>query len=474
MVTRRVITKRNAARAVRLSITALVFVFAFALAASFLATPSQAQDVQVDLSSTSALCGGEQCFNVAGLFTTGTQFLGTSGMDNGNNCTPTAPYTNCPDAYSATQLGLNLNVTPPTLTPAALNVPFNFGTVNTANCGPSTSTSCIVDVVNYTTAGVAITLPASLQAVYSTMIILGNGVNGSHSGKITATYTDSSSDVFVQTLSDWCSYGAGTATDNGTSIGSTEGIAVGGINRINSNGTLNGASCNLYSYTLPLNVSKQLASITLTDNDGSGDSYAMAITLKPPSYTIAGSAPSPTSVSPGSSTTATVTVNPQPGYVGTVTLSCSISPTVTGDPPSAVTAPTCSLNPTSVSVTAGESAPPTTTLTFTASSPSQSMAIRHSNIFYAFLIFPALVVTGMGFSSQNARHKRLFGLCVLVLTLSGIVLLPGCVSYVHPGNVGTPPGQYTISITGVDENGLTQASNPAGTTNTVVVTVTSN
>jgi hypothetical protein len=41
--------------------------------------------VQVDLSST---------FNVAGIFTTGTTFLGTSGMDNGNNCTPTAPYTN--------------------------------------------------------------------------------------------------------------------------------------------------------------------------------------------------------------------------------------------------------------------------------------------------------------------------------------------------------------------------------------------
>jgi hypothetical protein len=41
-----------------------------------LSTPSHAQ-VQVDLSSTSGLCGGNQCFNVAGLFTTGTKFLGT-------------------------------------------------------------------------------------------------------------------------------------------------------------------------------------------------------------------------------------------------------------------------------------------------------------------------------------------------------------------------------------------------------------
>jgi hypothetical protein len=46
------------------------------------------------------------------------------------------------------------------------------------------------------------------------------------------------------------------------------------------------------------------------------------------------------------------------------------------------------------------------------------------------------------------------------------------VSYTHLGNVGTPPGQYVVSVTGVDTNGLTQASNAAGTTNTVVVTVT--
>jgi len=133
---------------------------------------ARAQNVQVDLSSTSALCGGEQCFNTAGLFNTGVQFLGTAGMDNGNNCTPTAPYTNCPDAYSATQLGLSTS-TPPTLTPPSLNVPFNFGTVNTASCGPSTSASCIIDVVNYTAAGVAITLPVAQQSIYSTVIVLG-------------------------------------------------------------------------------------------------------------------------------------------------------------------------------------------------------------------------------------------------------------------------------------------------------------
>ena len=100
----------------------LLPVAALVLLLLFMPGTARAQNVQVDLSSTSALCNGEQCFNTAGLFNTGVQFLGTTGMDNGNNCTPTAPYTNCPDAYSANQLGLSTS-TPPTLTPPSLNVP---------------------------------------------------------------------------------------------------------------------------------------------------------------------------------------------------------------------------------------------------------------------------------------------------------------------------------------------------------------
>ncbi len=427
----------------------------------FAPTPSHAQNVQVDLTSTCA--AGGSCFNAAGLFTTGTVFLGTPGMDNGNNCTPPSGYTNCPDAYSANQLGLP-SAAPYTLTPSSIGVPFTFGPVNTSNCGPSTSpvVNCTNDVVNYTSAGVVVTLAATDQTIYSTMIILGNAVNGSHTANVVATYMDGSTNLFALTLSDWCSFGGNKY----------ESIAVGGINRINATGTLNGASCNLYAYTLPLNVTKDLASITMTDTDGSGDSFALAITLKPPSYTIAGGVANPTSVSPGSSSTATVTVNPQPGYVGDVTLSCSISPSITGQPPSAATAPTCALSPTSVSITSGESSSPTTTLTFTAAKPSsQSSLAGHSGIFCACLLLPGLALTGFGFGSRKNARPRLTGMLLLMM-LAFLLLTPACVNTVHLGDVGTPPGQYTITVTGLDANNLTQASNPPGTTNTVVVTVT--
>ncbi|MGA8503575.1 MAG: hypothetical protein WB683_18635 [Candidatus Sulfotelmatobacter sp.] len=446
-------------------------VAAFVLTFLFFAMPARAQ-VEVDLSSTSALCKGQQCFNVAGIFATGTTFLGTNGMDDGMNCTPTAPYTNCPDAYSSNQLGLS-SATPPTLTPPSLNVPFVFGPVNTVDCGPSTSTTCTLDVVNLTTSGVVITLPTDQQTIYSTLIMLGTAVNGHHAGQVTATYTTGAPDVFKQTFSDWCSYG-GNQYESPAVSRNPAGTA---MNRINSDGTLNGASCNLYAYTYPLDFTRTLQSITLTDEDGSGFMYGLAITLKPPTYTIDGGIANPASVTAGSMSMATVTVNPQPGYVGTITLSCVISPTIVGAPPSAATAPSCSLSPASVTVTTGETASPTTMLTFTsaASASSTSQARSSTRIFYAFLLpVSGLALFGLGTSGRGGRRKRWLGFWFVGMLLALLILSPACVSTVHLRNVGTPPGQYSIAVTGVDTNGLTQASNPAGTSNVVVVNVTDN
>jgi hypothetical protein len=457
------ITKKNSLALPFLLLAAAWLVLSFT-------APAHAQEVQVDLSSTSALCGGHECFNADGIFTNGTTFLGTAFMDgtDAGNCTPPSPFPGCPDAYSAETLGLSSS-TPPTLTPASVGAPFTFGTVNTVDCGPSTSAACILDTVNLTASpGVVITLPTTQQTIYSTMIMLGNGVNGSHAGQVTATYTTGSPDVFPQTFSDWCSFGGHQY----------ESIAEGPASgmRINATGVPNTANCSLYAYTYPLDFTRNLQSITVTDEDGSGAMFAFAITLKPPTYTIDGGVANPASVAAGSTSTATVTVNPQPGYTGTVSLSCSISPNIVGDPVSAATAPTCSLSPTSVTVTTGETTPPTTTLTFTAAKSSSAMSQRPHGLFYAFwLPAPGLALLGFGSrGSRSSRRRRLLGLLLLGMLLASVAFTPACVSTVHLGSVGTPPGQYTISITGIDQNKLTQASNPAGTTNAVVVNVTDN
>ena len=95
-------------------------------------------------------------------------------------------------------------------------------------------------------------------------------------------------------------------------------------------------------------------------------------------------------------------------------------------------------------------------------------------MFYAFLLPPGLVLLGLGFGPRGVRRKRWLGFSMVGMLLALLLVTPACVSTKQLGNVGTPPGQYTVTITGIDANGLSQASNAAGTSNTVVVTVTDN
>jgi len=444
---------------------AMLFLLAAVLAVLLFTVPVHAQNVPIDMTTA---CAGASCFNVAGLFTNGSSFLGTLGMDNGqsNGCTVSGP---CPAAYSATTLGLTVPTPPGPATLTVGGVPFEFGLVNTASCGPVAGTQCINDVLQVPNASSGVVL-AVTPAIYSTVIMLGAAVNGHHQGSITINYSDGSSDPpIVQTFSDWC----------GAAAGGTETLAVGSIHRINAQGATINPNCNLYQYTYPTNITKMVSSVTIGSADDCSSNgipsctYILAVSLKPPTYTIEGGAASPGSIKPGGTATATITVNPQPGYTGTITFSdCSagITPKIVGDPPSAATAPTCSFGSPTVTVTSG-GAPPTTTLTFNAAAASKGAIQTTPRVFYAlWLPVPGLALAGLGF--QRSRRKRFLAFLMLGLILAAVLATPACVSYTHVGNVGTPPGQYTISVTGADQNGLTQASNPAGTSNTVVVTVT--
>jgi hypothetical protein len=287
---------------------------------------TQSLGTQVSLSSE---------YNVAGLYDNGVTFSATGGMDGGgNNCTLPA---GCADGYSVQQLGLP-STTPPTLTIKGLL--FTFGPVNSKDC----TTACVVDMINLNP-GVTITLPSNQQAAYTTLSMMGTGVQGSHTGTVTVTYTTGSPASFIQTFSDWCNFGGSP----------NESVAVGGISRINSDGTLNtGASCNLYAYTYTLDPTRVVQSIGLANADGTNFSLVLALTLSgntssTPGYTLS-AAPSTLSVAQGSDNTSTITVNPTGGFADSVAL-------VASGLPSGVTA---SFNPTS---TTGAS-----TLTLTASS----------------------------------------------------------------------------------------------------------
>jgi hypothetical protein len=362
-------------------------------------------------------------YNVAGLYDNGVTFPATGGMDGGgNNCTlPNG----CADGYSAQQLGLPSTM-PPTL--AIKGALFNFGPVNTTDC----TTACVLDEINLNP-GVNIALPANQQTAYTTMTMLGTGVQGSHTGKVTVTYTTGSPTTFNQTFSDWCNFDSNP----------NESVAVGGMSRINSDGTLNtGANCNLYAYTYSLDSTRTVQSIALANTDSTKFTLVAALTLagnsssSTPGYTLSAGTANPTSIPPGGSSVATVTVTPAGGYTGTVTLSCSISPVVTG-----VNAPTCGFSPNPVSVTS--SAAVSSTLTFTTVGASGAVIQRTSTfsaavhaghgqlsrteIIYAFFgPISGLVLVGLGFRSRGLKRKQLFRLSGLWVAVACAVILPSC------------------------------------------------
>jgi len=199
-------------------------------------------------------------FNTGGIFNNGVTFSATGGMDGGGDgCTlPNG----CADAYSAQQLGI-AGPFPHLIVKGGL---FGFGPINRTDC----TTNCSADMISLPDTGATVVVPWNEQKAYTTMTLLGTGVQGSHTGTVTVHYTNGSSETFNQTFSDWCSFGANP----------NESIAVGGINRINSDGTLNGATCNLYSYTYALDPRRVVRSVTLTNSDQTTFSYVLSITLQ--------------------------------------------------------------------------------------------------------------------------------------------------------------------------------------------------
>jgi hypothetical protein len=166
-----------------------------------------------------------------------------------------------------------------------------------------------------------------------------------------------------------------------------------------------------------------------------------------PGFTMQLSAFSPATVSPGSPTTAKITITASGGLSpSAVKLACSVAP-------SATPAATCSVGSISASNTTG-----TATLTFTSAGPQAALALpnrRGSNRLFAFgFIIPAILLGGAGFTKPG--RKKLMHLCLL-LALAGCMAHMACGggssgsgsgTGTSTGNSGTPAGLYTVTVTG--------------------------
>jgi hypothetical protein len=208
-------------------------------------------------------------------------------------------------------------------------------------------------------------------------------------------------------------------------------------------------------------VSAQLAvgnhSITATytgDSNFTGStSPVVNEVIGSPDFQISASAPSPSTVTPPGSATSTVTITPRNGFdVTGVTLACSVSG---GGSP----APTCSISTMNVSGGTGSS-----TLTIKTTGNSAAMLQpadlhhRSGGLLVLGLIIPAMLFGTAGMDKRNRR--KLLGLCLIFLVLSGCALQMACSSGNSNssggggGGGGTAAGQYTVTVTGSASGGL--------------------
>jgi hypothetical protein len=167
-------------------------------------------------------------FNRVGIYTDGTSFPSTGGLDGGGY------------AYTAIQLGSS---------PVWDSVQFALGLAN------------LNDVVKC--ASQTIALPANR---YTTLFMLATGVDGNQTSQtFTVTYTDGTTANIVQNLSDWVDV---TAYPN-------QFVAASMPYRLYE-GSANSSGANLYGYLFPLNNTKTVKSLKLPNNS---DVDVLAITL---------------------------------------------------------------------------------------------------------------------------------------------------------------------------------------------------
>jgi hypothetical protein len=172
-----------------------------------------------------------------------------------------------------------------------------------------------------------------------------------------------------------------------------------------------------------------------------------------PTFSLTATALNPASVSPGGSSTSTVTVTPAMGFSGTVTLSCAVS------------------GPAGAAATAAPGTSGTLTVNTTAAvALLERPARRHSaGMFYAMFL-PIGGIALLGFGSAGAQRKKLLGLLLLGLVMSSLLLLPACGGGggggSGGGSPGTTAGTYTITVNGT-ASGATQTGTAPALTLTV-------
>ncbi len=156
-------------------------------------------------------------------------------------------------------------------------------------------------------------------------------------------------------------------------------------------------------------------------------------------FSIAASAATPGTVSPGQNSTSTVTMKLLTTFHNPVTLACSVQP--------AQSAPTCSFSQNPVPFEDGTATAILTIDTGAAGALLGSSSPRHESLPFQFLWLPVagLALLGTGSNTRRVPRKRLAACVLGCLLAGGLIFQAACAgtsTAVHPSQT------YTITVTG--------------------------
>ncbi|MGA8764522.1 MAG: hypothetical protein WB562_16760, partial [Candidatus Sulfotelmatobacter sp.] len=159
-------------------------------------------------------------------------------------------------------------------------------------------------------------------------------------------------------------------------------------------------------------------------------------------------------VQQGKTDTEVVNLYPEgPTFDGPIALTCTVQGT--GAP-----LPTCSFSPSSVTLPDANGGTSTLTVTTTAPTSAHAVPFGQSSLFYAFSLPLFGILIGIQFRSRGLRGNKIAASVMGALFLTVLMLQVACSSSGGGGGSGgvggTPPGSYTITITGT--SGTTQHS----------------
>ncbi len=156
-------------------------------------------------------------------------------------------------------------------------------------------------------------------------------------------------------------------------------------------------------------------------------------------------APGSTTLKSGSSASFALTVTPMSGFSGAVSLTCSVSPTPDF-------APTCTLNPTTITLAANGSATSNLTVATTGSNASlvgPAFRIAPRPLYAVLLPVFGCALLGVGFASERRRKTIILAVALTGLLVITSGLQSACGGSGNPASSGTPRGNYTVIVNAV-------------------------